>query len=84
MGYGFASHTDTEVILKAFHAWGVACVERFRGMFAFVIYDEVKEKLLKIRAKDSDKVIKCYVITKSLNVIPITRISKRNVYFTIQ
>ena len=46
------------------------------------IYGEIKDKLLEIRAKDSDKVIKCYIITKSLNVYPITRISKRNVYYT--
>ena len=45
------------------------------------LYGEVKEKLLQIRAKDSDKIIKCYIITKSLNVIPITRISKRNIYY---
>lgn len=45
------------------------------------IYGDIKEKLLEIRAKDSDKVIKCYVITKSLNVFPITRISKRNIYY---
>jgi hypothetical protein len=45
------------------------------------IYGDIKEKLLEIRAKDSDKIIKCYIITKSMNVYPITRISKRNVYF---
>jgi asparagine synthase (glutamine-hydrolysing) len=36
-GYRFFSHGDTEVIVKAYHAWGDACVERFHGMFAFVI-----------------------------------------------
>ena len=46
------------------------------------IYGDIKEKLLEIRAKDSDKIIKCYVVTKSMNVYPITRISKRNVYYT--
>ncbi|MGE0775009.1 MAG: N-acetylglutaminylglutamine amidotransferase [Sphingomonadaceae bacterium] len=36
-GYAFFSHGDTEIILKAYHAWGPACVERLHGMFAFVI-----------------------------------------------
>ena len=45
------------------------------------LYGDIKEKLLEIRAKDTDKIIKCYIITKSLNVYPITRISKRSVYY---
>jgi asparagine synthase (glutamine-hydrolysing) len=39
LGYRFASTGDTEVVLKAFHAWKDRCVERFHGMFAFVAYD---------------------------------------------
>ena len=45
------------------------------------IYGEVKDKLLEIRAKHTDKIIKCYIITKSMNIFPITRISKRNIYY---
>jgi len=37
LGYSFFSSGDTEVILKAYHAWGDACVKRFNGMFAFVM-----------------------------------------------
>lgn len=39
MGYAFFSEGDTEVIIKAYHAWGEKCVERFFGMFAFAIWD---------------------------------------------
>jgi asparagine synthase (glutamine-hydrolysing) len=38
-GYVFASTGDTEVILKAWHAWGGEAVQRFHGMFAFAIHD---------------------------------------------
>ena len=38
-GYRFFSDGDSEVILKAWHAWGEACVDRFHGMFAFVIHE---------------------------------------------
>lgn len=39
LGYRFHSNTDTEVVLKAYHCWGQACVEKFNGMWAFAIYD---------------------------------------------
>jgi len=40
MGYRFFSESDSEVILKAYHAWGADCVQRFFGMFAFAIRDQ--------------------------------------------
>lgn len=39
LGFEFRSSSDTEVILHAYQAWGADCVQRFRGMFAFAIYD---------------------------------------------
>ena len=41
----FASTGDTEVILAAYAEWGPACVERFNGMWAFLIYDRLEEKV---------------------------------------
>jgi len=38
-GYNFFSSGDSEVILKAYHAWGASCVEYFDGIFAFAIWD---------------------------------------------
>ncbi len=49
-GYDFITNTDTEVILKAFDKWGVKCVERFVGMFSFVIYKENKVFFCRDRA----------------------------------
>jgi asparagine synthase (glutamine-hydrolysing) len=40
LGYRFNSSGDTEVVLKAFHAWGEACVvTRLHGMFAFAVHE---------------------------------------------
>jgi asparagine synthase (glutamine-hydrolysing) len=38
-GVRFTTSSDTEVVLEAWRAWGPACLERFRGMFAFAIHD---------------------------------------------
>lgn len=38
-GYDFFSSSDTEVVLKAYKYWGEACVQKFNGMFSFVIYE---------------------------------------------
>ncbi|CAL9660620.1 Asparagine synthetase [glutamine-hydrolyzing] 1 [Streptomyces sp. enrichment culture] len=40
LGHSFFSESDTEVVLKAYRQWGTACVERFRGMFAFAIVEQ--------------------------------------------
>ena len=49
LGYHFFSHGDSEVIIKAWHAWGEKCVERLHGMFAFAIWDECKKCLFLAR-----------------------------------
>ena len=48
-GYRFFSHGDTEVILKAYHAWGAECVERFKGMFALAIHERESGRLVLAR-----------------------------------
>ncbi|MDE4455114.1 asparagine synthase (glutamine-hydrolyzing) [Psychrobacter sp. DAB_AL62B] len=44
-GYSFDSNTDTEVILKSYHLWGTHCVDKFRGMFAFAIYNAKQQEI---------------------------------------
>jgi len=39
LGYRFHSTGDTEVVLKAYHAWGADCLARFKGMFAFAVWE---------------------------------------------
>ncbi len=48
-GYKFISNSDTEVILKAFHRWGFSAVHKFRGMFAFALWDKKDKKLILCR-----------------------------------
>ena len=40
LGSGFATASDTEVVLEAWRAWGAGALRRFRGMYAFAIHDE--------------------------------------------
>jgi asparagine synthase (glutamine-hydrolysing) len=49
LGHTFRTRSDTEVIVHGWEAWGESCVERFRGMFAFAIWDRRKETLFLAR-----------------------------------
>ena len=44
-GHQFKTRSDTETIVHAWEEWGVDCVKRFRGMFAFAIWDKDKQQL---------------------------------------
>ncbi len=48
-GHRFRTKSDTEVIVHAWEQWGEACVERFRGMFAFSLWDRNKQQLFMAR-----------------------------------
>lgn len=48
-GRSFVSCTDTEVILAAYEEWGEDCLNRFNGMWAFVIYDTIGNKVFAAR-----------------------------------
>jgi asparagine synthase (glutamine-hydrolysing) len=49
LGHTFRTHSDTEVIVHAWEAWGEDCVQRFRGMFAFALWDRNQGKLFLVR-----------------------------------
>ena len=48
-GHKFRTHSDTEVIVHGWEAWGESCVTRFRGMFAFALWDRNRETLFLAR-----------------------------------
>ena len=48
-GHHFSSNTDTEVIVHAYEEWGLDCLSRFNGMFAFGLWDSRKRRLWLVR-----------------------------------
>ena len=48
-GHTYRTKSDTETIIHAYEQWGDACIERFRGMFAFAIWDAPRRRLLLAR-----------------------------------
>lgn len=44
-GHVFLTKTDTEVVLSAYKEWGTNCLEKFNGMFAFALYDKLKQEI---------------------------------------
>jgi asparagine synthase (glutamine-hydrolysing) len=61
-GHAFRTRSDTEVVLRAYVAWGTACVARFRGMFALAVWDAAREELVLIRDRLGVKPL-YYVVT---------------------
>lgn len=54
-GVIFTSRSDTEVVLKAYGHWGEQCLQRFRGMFAFAIWDARGQRLFIARDRFGEK-----------------------------
>src|SRR5580692_7564134 len=48
-GTKFTSHSDTEVLLRAYARWGEPCLTKFRGMFAFALWDARQHRLFVVR-----------------------------------
>src|SRR5438105_5671658 len=60
-GHRFLSHTDTAVILATYREFGVDCLERLRGMFAFAIWDAENERLFIARDRVGKKPLHYWV-----------------------
>ncbi len=59
-GHTFVSTSDTEVILYAYKEWGIACLEKFIGMFAFCLLDRDKQKMYLVRDRAGIKPLYYY------------------------
>ena len=96
-GYKFKSNSDTEVVLKSYVEWGEKCLLKFNGMFAFGIWDDIKQELFIARDRygikplyyydDNDIIIFASEIKSILKHPKIkVKVSKSalNQYFTFQ
>lgn len=68
LGHRFKSHTDTEVIIYAYIEWGIECIKRFNGMFAFSLYDNFRKTFYLCRDRYGIKPV-YYHLTKDRTLI---------------
>lgn len=59
-GARFTTQSDTEVLAAAYHHWGMDCLQRFDGMFAFAIWDEATRQLFAARDRFGEKPLYYY------------------------
>jgi asparagine synthase (glutamine-hydrolysing) len=55
LGHQFASHSDTEVVLRAYAQWGTSCLDHFNGMWAFALWDRLRGRLFCSRDRFGEK-----------------------------
>lgn len=55
LGHVFHTESDTEVIIRAYQAWGTACQQRLNGMWAFALWDQTRRRLLLSRDRLGEK-----------------------------
>jgi asparagine synthase (glutamine-hydrolysing) len=55
LGHSFITHSDTEVLIKAYEQWGYDCQNKFNGMWAFALWDETKQTLFLSRDRIGEK-----------------------------
>lgn len=67
-GHKFSTRTDTEVIIYAYIEWGIDCIHRFNGMFAFSLYDNFQKKLFLVRDRYGIKPL-YFTVTKEQTLI---------------
>lgn len=61
LGYSFRTNTDTEVLLASYFEWGEGCLDKFNGMWAFVIFDRKKKEIFVSRDRYGIKPFYYYV-----------------------
>jgi asparagine synthase (glutamine-hydrolysing) len=79
LGFVFRSHSDTEVLLAAYAAWGQECLSRFNGMFAFAIYDAPQQKLFLARDRAGEKPLFYHLANGSLQFASVALLATSGV-----
>ncbi len=81
LGYNFNTNSDTEVLLNAWIHWGKNCLNKFTGMFAFVIYSKIENKIFFVRDGFGIKPLYYYFDKKTIyfasEITPIFLLSKK-------
>ena len=96
-GYAFYSNSDTEVIIRSYQEWGIDCIRKFNGMFAFALWDSTQNKLYLCRDRYGVKPLYYYFHNGLLifaseikSILTIPKVKREvdyhalNEYFTFQ